>query len=158
MTHLPDITVEQALAILLQDAELAEGPTTRSPKPLEALVGIGKDNYAIIAIQQEDLDALNLLTAERQPSAETRANVVSLNTGQASTDKPSVPDLRSAEQKQTLLEMVETLREHVESGRAQSIAMVAELDEGETYSDFYGGFNATLIGGVAYLQHRMMTV
>ena len=53
MTHLPDITPEQALAVLLKGAKLQQAPVSRTPRPLEAIVGIGKDNHAIVAIQQE---------------------------------------------------------------------------------------------------------
>lgn len=57
MTHLPDITPEQALAVLLKGAKLQRGPTSRTPL-LEAVIGIGKDHHAYIGLQQEDIDAL----------------------------------------------------------------------------------------------------
>ena len=63
MTHLPDITPEQALAVLLHNAKLQKAPTSRRPLPLEAVIGIGKDNHAIVAIQPEDLEALNSILA-----------------------------------------------------------------------------------------------
>lgn len=70
MTHLPDITPEQALAVLLKDAKLQQAPTSRRPLPLEAVIGIGKDNHAIVAIQPEDLEALNALLAADPVSPE----------------------------------------------------------------------------------------
>lgn len=57
MTHLPDITPEQALAVLLKNAKLQQGPKSRAPL-LEAVIGIGKDHHAYIGLQQEDIDAL----------------------------------------------------------------------------------------------------
>ena len=57
MTHLPDITPEQALAVLLKGAKLQQGPKSRTPL-LEAVIGIGKDHHAYIGLQQEDIDAL----------------------------------------------------------------------------------------------------
>ena len=49
MTHLPDITPEQALAVLLKGAKLQQGPTSRTPL-LEAVIGIGKDHHAYIGL------------------------------------------------------------------------------------------------------------
>jgi len=64
LTHLHDVTPEQALAVLLHNAKLQEAPTSRRPLSLEAVIGIGKDNHAIVAIQPEDLEALNSILSQ----------------------------------------------------------------------------------------------
>ena len=55
---IPDISQEEALATLLRGKQLQRGPNVRGPVPLEAVVPIGKNNHAYIAIQPEDLAAL----------------------------------------------------------------------------------------------------
>lgn len=71
MTRLPNITTEQALAVLLHNQRLQTSPRTRCTRTpmFEAVIGIGKDHHAYVSLQQEDIDALNAIIDAQQEEA-----------------------------------------------------------------------------------------
>lgn len=64
-------------------------------------------------------------------------------------------DKADDEHRQYLLGELEELREQVERGEIRSFAVAVEREDFGIYTNFTGGFNPVLIGGVSQLLHRL---
>lgn len=170
MTHLPDITPEQALAVLLKGAKLQQAPVSRTPRPLEAVVGIGKDNHAIVAIQQEDLDALAKVLesqALQQSSgsaqqAEARTVRTELKDGSLVVlenyrPKPNVGGSTQKELREYALGEFAPFLELAEQGKIRALVVAVETDD-DCLSITYpvGQWEPGLIAGALLLQRRLL--
>lgn len=170
MTHLPDITPEQALAVLLKGAKLQQAPVSRTPRPLEAIVGIGKDNHAIVAIQQEDLDALAKVlesqTHQQSPGsaqqAEARTVRTELKDGQVVAlesyrPKQNVGGSTAKELREYALRELTPFLELAEEGQIRALVVAAELVTDRLSITYpVGQWEPGLIAGAQLLQHHLL--
>ena len=169
MTHLPDITPEQALAVLLKGAKLQQGPKSRTPL-LEAVIGIGKDHHAYIGLQQEDIDALAKVledqTLQQSPGStqQTEARTVrtELKDGQVVAlesyrPKQNVGGSTTNELRKYALRELTPFLELAEEGRIRALVVAAELVT-DRLSIAYpvGQWEPGLIAGAQLLQHRLL--
>ncbi len=170
MTHLPDITPEQALAVLLKGAKLQQAPVSRTPRPLEAVIGIGKDNHAIVAIQQEDLDALakvlesQALQQSSGSAQQTEARTVRTELKDGSLvvlenyrPKPNVGGSTQKELREYALGEFAPFLELAEQGKIRALVVAAETDD-DCLSITYpvGQWEPGLIAGALLLQRRLL--
>ena len=170
MTHLPDITPEQALAVLLKGAKLQQAPVSRTPRPLEAVVGIGKDNHAIVAIQQEDLDALAKVlesqALQQSPGSaqQTEAQTVRTELKDGSLvvlenyrPKPNVGGSTQKELRKYALGEFAPFLELAEQGKIRALVVAVETDD-RSLSITYpvGQWEPGLIAGALLLQRRLL--
>lgn len=170
MTHLPDITPEQALAVLLKGAKLQQAPVSRTPRPLEAVVGIGKDNHAIVAIQQEDLDALakvlesQALQQSSGSAQQTEARTVRTELKDGSLvvlenyrPKPNVGGSTQKELREYALGEFAPFLELAEQGKIRALVVAVETDD-DCLSITYpvGQWEPGLIAGALLLQRRLL--
>ena len=170
MTHLPDITLEQALAVLLKGAKLQQAPVSRTPRPLEAVVGIGKDNHAIVAIQQEDLDALakvlesQALQQSSGSAQQTEARTVRTELKDGSLvvlenyrPKPNVGGSTQKELREYALGEFAPFLELAEQGKIRALVVAVETDD-DCLSITYpvGQWEPGLIAGALLLQRRLL--
>ena len=170
MTHLPDITPEQALAVLLKGAKLQQAPVSRTPRPLEAVVGIGKDNHAIVAIQQEDLDALAKVlesqALQQSPGSaqQTEARTVRTELKDGSLvvlenyrPKPNVGGSTQKELREYALGEFAPFLELAEQGKIRALVVAVETDD-DCLSITYpvGQWEPGLIAGALLLQRRLL--
>ena len=175
MTPLPKITPEQALAVLLKDAKLQKAPHSRSPLPYEAVIAIGSDNHAIVAIHADDLEALEKLTEPadnvldiseefiREQSDRSLKAMQELGGALNQAPRDNVVVINAEQEKTRLafkelhLEMLDTLREMVEDDSVDRMAVALQLDDNAgIYTNFSGGFSATLAGALMHLQNRIL--
>ena len=170
MTPLPDITPEQALAVLLKDAKLQQAPVSRMPRSLEAVIGIGRDNHAIVAIQQEDLDALaevleNQALQQSPGSAQqTEAQTVrtELKDGhvvalESYRPKPNVGGSTQKELREYALGELAPFMKLAEQGKIRALVVAVETDDNclcITYP--VGQWEPGLIAGALLLQRRLL--
>ena len=170
MTHLPDITPEQALAVLLKGAKLQQAPVSRTPRPLEAVVGIGKDNHAIVAIQQEDLDALakvlesQALQQSSGSAQQTEARTVRTELKDGSLvvlenyrPKPNVGGSTQKELREYAPGEFAPFLELAEQGKIRALVVAVETDD-DCLSITYpvGQWEPGLIAGALLLQRRLL--
>ena len=170
MTHLPDITPEQALAVLLKGAKLQQAPVSRTPRPLEAVVGIGKDNHAIVAIQQEDLDALakvlesQALQQSSGSAQQTEARTVRTELKDGSLvvlenywPKPNAGGSTQIELREYALGEFAPFLELAEQGKIRALVVAVETDD-DCLSITYpvGQWEPGLIAGALLLQRRLL--
>lgn len=170
MTNLPDITPEQALAVLLKGAKLQQAPVSRTPRPLEAIVGIGKDNHAIVAIQQEDLDALAKVLESQAlqqssgsaPQTEARTVRTELKDGSLVVlenyrPKPNVGGSTQKELREYALGEFAPFLELAEQGKIRALVVAVETDD-DCLSITYpvGQWEPGLIAGALLLQRRLL--
>ena len=170
MTHLPDITPEQALAVLLKGAKLQQAPVSRTPRPLEAVVGIGKDNHAIVAIQQEDLDALAKVlesqALQQSPGSAQQTEVRTVRTElkdgslvvlENYRPKPNVGGSTQKELREYALGEFAPFLELAEQGKIRALVVAVETDD-DCLSITYpvGQWEPGLIAGALLLQRRLL--
>ncbi len=170
MTHLPDITPEQALAVLLKGAKLQQAPVSRTPRPLEAVVGIGKDNHAIVAIQQEDLDALakvlesQALQQSSGSAQQTEARTVRTELKDGSLvvlenyrPKPNVGGSTQKELREYALGEFAPFLELAEQGKIRALVVAVETDDDRLSITYpVGQWEPGLIAGALLLQRRLL--
>ena len=169
MTHLPDITPEQALAVLLKGAKLQQGPKSRTPL-LEAVIGIGKDHHAYIGLQQEDIDALAKVledqTHQQSPGStqQTEARTVhtELKDGRVVTlesyrPKQNVGGPTAKELREYALGEFAPFLELAEQGQIRALVVAAELVTDRLSITYpVGQWEPGLIAGTQLLQHRLL--
>ena len=169
MTHLPDITPEQALAVLLKGAKLQQGPKSRTPL-LEAVIGIGKDHHAYIGLQQEDIDALAKVledqTHQQSPGSaqQTEARTVrtELKDGQivaleSYRPKQNVGGSTAKELREYALGELTPFLELAEEGQIRALVVAAELVTDRLSITYpVGQWEPGLIAGAQLLQHRLL--
>jgi len=170
LTHLPDITPEQALAVLLKGAKLQQAPVSRTPRPLEAVVGIGKDNHAIVAIQQEDLDALakvlesQALQQSSGSAQQTEARTVRTELKDGSLvvlenyrPKPNVGGSTQKELREYALGEFAPFLELAEQGKIRALVVAVETDDDRLSITYpVGQWEPGLIAGALLLQRRLL--
>ena len=169
MTHLPDITPEQALAVLLKGAKLQQGPKSRTPL-LEAVIGIGKDHHAYIGLQQEDIDALakvledqtlqQSLGSTQQTEARTvrtelkDGHVVAL---ESYRPKQNAGGSTAKERREYALGEFAPFLELAEQGQIRALVVAAELVTDRLSITYpVGQWEPGLIAGAQLLQHRLL--
>ena len=169
MTHLPDITPEQALAVLLKGAKLQQGPKSRTPL-LEAVIGIGKDHHAYIGLQQEDIDALAKVledqTRQQSPGSaqQTEARTVrtELKDGhvvalESYRPKQNVGGSTAKELREYALRELTPFLELAEEGQIRALVVAAELVTDRLSITYpVGQWEPGLIAGTQLLQHRLL--
>ena len=169
MTHLPDITPEQALAVLLKGAKLQQGPTSRTPL-LEAVIGIGKDHHAYIGLQQEDIDALAKVledqTLQLSPGStqQTEAQTVrtELKDGhvvalESYRPKQNAGGSTAKELREYALGEFAPFLELAEQGQIRALVVAAELVTDRLSITYpVGQWEPGLIAGAQLLQHRLL--
>ena len=169
MTHLPDITPEQALAVLLKDAKLQQGPKSRTPL-LEAVIGIGKDHHAYIGLQQEDIDALAKVledqTHQQSPGStqqtEARTVRIELKDGhvvalESYRPKQNVGGSTAKELREYALRELTPFLELAEEGQIRALVVAAELVTDRLSITYpVGQWEPGLIAGAQLLQHRLL--
>ena len=170
MTHLPDITPEQALAVLLKGAKRQQAPVSRTPRPLEAVVGIGKDNHAIVAIQQEDLDALaKVLESQALQQSSGSAQQTEARTARTELKdgslvvlenyrpKPNVGGSTQKELREYALGEFAPFLELAEQGKIRALVVAVETDD-DCLSITYpvGQWEPGLFAGALLLQRRLL--
>ena len=169
MTHLPDITPEQALAVLLKGAKLQQGPKSRTPL-LEAVIGIGKDHHAYIGLQQEDLDALAKVLEDQAlqqslgsaQQAEARTVRTELKDGQVVAlesyrPKQNVGGSTTNELREYALRELTPFLELAEEGRIRALVVAAETDDDRISITYpVGQWEPGLIAGAPLLQRRLL--
>ena len=169
MTHLPDITPEQALAVLLKDAKLQQGPKSRTPL-LEAVIGIGKDHHAYIGLQQEDIDALAKVledqALQQSPGSaqQTEARTVrtELKDGhvvalESYRPKQNVGGATAKELREYALGELAPFLELAEQGQIRALVVAAELVTDRLSITYpVGQWEPGLIAGAQLLQHRLL--
>ena len=169
MTHLPDITPEQALAVLLKGAKLQQGPKSRTPL-LEAVIGIGKDHHAYIGLQQEDIDALAKVledqTLQQSPGStrQTEARTVrtELKDGhvvalESYRPKQNVGGSTAKELREYALRELTPFLELAEEGQIRALVVAAELVTDRLSITYpVGQWEPGLIAGAQLLQHRLL--
>ena len=169
MTHLPDITPEQALAVLLKGAKLQQGPKSRTPL-LEAVIGIGKDHHAYIGLQQEDIDALAKVledqTHQQSPGstqqAEARTVRTELKDGhvvalESYRPKQNVGGSTAKELREYALGEFAPFLELAEQGQIRALVVAAELVTDRLSITYpVGQWEPGLIAGTQLLQHRLL--
>ena len=169
MTHLPDITPEQALAVLLKGAKLQQGPKSRTPL-LEAVIGIGKDHHADIGLQQEDVDALaKVLEDQALQQSPGSAQQTEARTARTELKDGHVVALESYRPKQNVGgSTAKELREYAigelapflelaEQGQIRALVVAAELVTDRLSITYpVGQWEPGLIAGAQLLQHRLL--
>ena len=169
MTHLPDITPEQALAVLLKGAKLQQGPKSRTPL-LEAVIGIGKDHHAYIGLQQEDIDALAKVledqTHQQSPGSaqQTEARTVrtELKDGhvvalESYRPKQNVGGSTAKELREYALGEFAPFLELAEQGQIRALVVAAETDDDRINITYpVGQWEPGLIAGTQLLQRRLL--
>lgn len=169
MTHLPDITPEQALAVLLKGAKLQQGPKSRTPL-LEAVIGIGKDHHAYIGLQQEDIDALAKVledqTHQQSPGStqqtEARTARTELKDGhvvalESYRPKEDVGGSTAKELREYALGELAPFLELAEQGQIRVLVVAAELVTNRLSITYpVGQWEPGLIAGAQLLQHRLL--
>ena len=169
MTHLPDITPEQALAVLLKGAKLQQGPKSRTPL-LEAVIGIGKDHHAYIGLQQEDIDALAKVledqTLQQSPGStqQTEAQTVrtELKDGhvvalESYRPKQNAGGSTAKELREYALGEFAPFLELAEQGQIRALVVAAELVTDRLSITYpVGQWEPGLIAGTQLLQHRLL--
>ena len=169
MTHLPDITPEQALAVLLKGAKLQQGPKSRTPL-LEAVIGIGKDHHAYIGLQQEDIDALTKVledqTLQQSPGSaqQTEARTVrtELKDGhvvalESYRPKQNVGGSTAKELREYALGEFAPFLELAEQGKIRALVVAVETDDDRLSITYpVGQWEPGLIAGTQLLQHRLL--
>lgn len=169
MTHLPDITPEQALAVLLKGAKLQQGPKSRTPL-LEAVIGIGKDHHAYIGLQQEDIDALAKVledqTLQQSPGStqQTEARTVrtELKDGhvvalESYRPKQNAGGSTAKERREYALNEFAPFLELAEQGQIRALVVAAELVTDRLSITYpVGQWEPGLIAGAQLLQHRLL--
>lgn len=169
MTHLPDITPEQALAVLLKGAKLQQGPKSRTPL-LEAVIGIGKDHHAYIGLQQEDIDALAKVledqTLQQSPGStqQTEARTVrtELKDGhvvalESYRPKQNAGGSTAKERREYALNEFAPFLELAEQGQIRVLVVAAELVTDRLSITYpVGQWEPGLIAGAQLLQHRLL--
>lgn len=169
MTHLPDITPEQALAVLLKGAKLQQGPKSRTPL-LEAVIGIGKDHHAYIGLQQEDIDALaKVLEDQALQQSPGSAQQTEARTARTELKDGHVVALESYRPKQNVGgSTAKELREYAigelapflelaEQGQIRALVVAAELVTDRLSITYpVGQWEPGLIAGAQLLQHRLL--
>lgn len=169
MTHLPDITPEQALAVLLKGAKLQQGPKSRTPL-LEAVIGIGKDHHAYIGLQQEDIDALAKVledqTLQQSPGSaqQTEARTVrtELKDGhvvalESYRPKQNVGGSTAKERREYALNEFAPFLELAEQGQIRVLVVAAELVTDRLSITYpVGQWEPGLIAGTQLLQRRLL--
>ena len=169
MTHLPDITPEQALAVLLKGAKLQQGPKSRTPL-LEAVIGIGKDHHAYIGLQQEDIDALAKVledqTLQQSPGSaqQTEARTVrtELKDGhvvalESYRPKQKADGSTAKERREYALNEFAPFLELAEQGQIRALVVAAELVTDRLSITYpVGQWEPGLIAGAQLLQHRLL--
>lgn len=169
MTHLPDITPEQALAVLLKGAKLQQGPKSRTPL-LEAVIGIGKDHHAYIGLQQEDIDALaKVLEDQALQQSPGSAQQTEARTARTELKDGHVVALESYRPKQNVGgSTAKELREYAigelapflelaEQGQIRVLVVAAELVTDRLSITYpVGQWEPGLIAGAQLLQHRLL--
>ena len=169
MTHLPDITPEQALAVLLKGAKLQQGPKSRTPL-LEAVIGIGKDHHAYIGLQQEDIDALAKVledqTLKQSPGSaqQTEARTVrtELKDGhvvalESYRPKQNVGGATAKELREYAVGELAPFLELAEQGQIRALVVAAELVTDRLSITYpVGQWEPGLIAGAQLLQRRLL--
>ena len=169
MTHLPDITPEQALAVLLKGAKLQQGPKSRTPL-LEAVIGIGKDHHAYIGLQQEDVDALAKVledqALQQSPGSaqQTEARTVhtELKDGhvvalESYRPKQNVGGSTAKELREYAIGELAPFLELAEQGQIRALVVAAELVTDRLSITYpVGQWEPGLIAGAQLLQHRLL--
>lgn len=169
MTHSPDITPEQALAVLLKGAKLQQGPKSRTPL-LEAVIGIGKDHHAYIGLQQEDIDALAKVledqTLQQPPGSaqQTEARTVrtELKDGhvvalESYRPKQNVGGSTAKELREYALGEFAPFLELAEQGQIRTLVVAAELVTDRLSITYpVGQWEPGLVAGTQLLQHRLL--
>lgn len=169
MTHLPDITPEQALAVLLKGAKLQQSPKSRTPL-LEAVIGIGKDHHAYIGLQQEDIDALAKVledqTHQQSPGStqQTEARTVrtELKDGhvvalESYRPKQNAGGSTAKELREYALGEFAPFLELAEQGQIRALVVAAELVTDRLSITYpVGQWEPGLIAGTQLLQHRLL--
>lgn len=169
MTHLPDITHEQALAVLLKGAKLQRGPTSRTPL-LEAVIGIGKDHHAYIGLQQEDIDALDKVLENQAlqqspgsaPQTEVRTVRTELKDGSLVVlenyrPKPDIGGSTQKELREHALRELEPFLVLADEGKIRALVVAAELvDNCLSITYPVGQWEPGLIAGAQLLQRRLL--
>lgn len=169
MTHLPDITPEQALAVLLKGAKLQQGPKSRTPL-LEAVIGIGKDHHAYIGLQQEDVDALakvledQTLQQSHGSTQQTEARTVrtELKDGhvvalESYRPKQNVGGSTAKELREYAIGELAPFLELAEQGQIRALVVAAELVTDRLSITYpVGQWEPGLIAGAQLLQHRLL--
>lgn len=169
MTHLPNITPEQALAVLLKGAKLQQGPKSRTPL-LEAVIGIGKDHHAYIGLQQEDLDALAKVledqTHQQSPGstqqAEAQTVCTELKDGhvvalESYRPKPNVGGATAQELREYALGEFAPFLELAEQGKIRALVVAAETDDDRINITYpVGQWEPGLIAGTQLIQRRLL--
>jgi len=170
LTPLPDITPEQALAVLLRGARLQQAPVSRTPRPLEAIVGIGKDNHAMVQIQQEDLDVLTKMleaqALQQSPGSiqQTEARTVrtelkdsSLVILESYRPKPNAGGSTQKELREYALGEFAPFITLAEQGKIRALVVAAETDDDRLSITYpVGQWEPGLIAGVLLLQRRLL--
>jgi hypothetical protein len=166
---LPDITPEQALAVLLKGAKLQQGPKSRTPL-LEAVIGIGKDHHAYIGLQQEDIDAFTKVledqTLQQSPGSvqQTEAQTVrtELKDGhvvalESYWPKQNVGGSTAKELREYALCEFAPFLELAEQGQIRALVVAAELVTDRLSITYpVGQWEPGLIAGAQLLQHRLL--
>lgn len=169
MTHLPDITPEQALAVLLKGAKLQQGPKSRTPL-LEAVIGIGKDHHAYIGLQQEDIDALAKVLEDQThqqspgstPQTEARTVRTELKDGhvvalESYRPKQNVGGATAKELREYALGELAPFLELAEQGKIRALVVAAETDDNHLSITYpVGQWEPGLIAGTQLLQRRLL--
>lgn len=169
MTHLPDITPEQALAVLLKGAKLQQGPKSRTPL-LEAVIGIGKDHHAYIGLQQEDIDALAKVLEDQTlqqspgstPQTEARTVRTELKDGhvvalESYRPKQNASGSTAKERREYALGEFAPFLELAEQGQIRALVVAAELVTDRLSITYpVGQWEPGLIAGAQLLQHRLL--
>jgi hypothetical protein len=170
MTHLPNITSEQALAVLLRNQCIQITPSVRSSATpmLEAVVGIGKDNQAYVSLQQEDIDALNAIIQTQQASPDLAqqpnnqtvrselkdGNVIVLESRRA---QPNSERSSIKERRDYALGELEPFIEMAKEGEIRCLVVMAELEDTSlSFSYPTGQWEPGLVAGALLLQQRLL--
>lgn len=166
---LPNITVEQALMVLLQNERLLPSPVSRTPC-LEAIVGIGKDHHAYVGVQQEDIDALvdivkkQLLQQSPGLTQQAEAQTVrtelkdgSLVVLESYRPKPNVGGSTQKELREYALREFAPFIELAEQGKIRALVVAAETDDSCLSITYPAGqWEPGLIAGTLLLQRRLL--
>lgn len=169
MTHLPDITPEQALAVLLKGAKLQQGPKSRTPL-LEAVIGIGKDHHAYISLQQEDIDALAKVledqTLQQSPGSTQQTEARTVRTELKDSKVVALENYRpklnvcgSTAQKlrEYALGELAPFLELAEQGKIRALVVAAETDDDRVNITYpVGQWEPGLIAGTQLIQRRLL--
>jgi hypothetical protein len=166
---LPNITVEQALMVLLQKERLLPSPVSRTPC-LEAVVGIGKGHHAHVGLQREDIDALvdivkkQLLQQSSSSAQQTEARTVRTELKDGSLvvlenyrPKPNVGGSTQKELREYALGEFAPFLELAEQGKIRALVVAVETDDDRLSITYpVGQWEPGLIAGALLLQRRLL--